>query len=43
MNFFKNPVSLFKTDYKVRNALIDYFKEHDTIHVALDGRFKRLN
>lgn len=43
MNFFKNPVSLFKTDYKVRNALIDYFKEHDTIHVALDGRFKKLN
>lgn len=43
MNFFKNPVSLFKTDYKVRNALIDYFKEHDTIDVALDGRFIRLN
>lgn len=43
MNFFKEPVSLFKTDYKVRNALIDYFKEHDTIRVQLDGRFKRLN
>lgn len=43
MNFFKNPVSLFKTDYKVRNALIDYFKENDTIKVALDGRFKKLN
>ena len=43
MNFFKNPVSLFNTDYKVRNALIDYFKENDTINVALDGRFKRLN
>ena len=42
MNFFKDPVSLFKTDYKVRNALIDYFKEHDTIRVELDGRFKRL-
>lgn len=42
MNFLKDPVSLFKTDYKVRNALIDYFKEHDTIKVALDGRFKRL-
>ena len=43
MNFFKNPLNLFITDYKVRNALIDYFKENDTINVALDGRFKRLN
>lgn len=43
MNFFKDPVNLFQTDYKVRNALIDYFKENDTINVALDGRFKRLN
>lgn len=40
MNFFKNPVSLTKTDYKVRNAIIDYFKENDTIKVNLDGRFR---
>ena len=40
MNFFKNPVSLSKTDYKVRNAIIDYFKENDTIKVNLDGRFR---
>lgn len=39
MNFFKNPVELYKTDYKLRNAIIDYFKEIDTIKVELDGRF----
>jgi len=38
MNFFKNPVNLYKTDYKVRNAIIDYFREIDTIKVKLDGR-----
>jgi len=40
MNFFKNPVNLYKTDYKLRNAIIDYFKETDTIKVKLDGRFR---
>ncbi len=40
MSFFKNPVNLFKTDYKLRNAIIDYFKETDTIKVKLDGRFR---
>jgi len=40
MNFFKNPVNLYKTDYKVRNAIIDYFKETDTIKTKLDGRFR---
>ena len=40
MNFFKNPVNLYKTDYKVRNAIIDYFKETDTIKVKLDGRIR---
>ncbi|MBT8317125.1 MAG: 5'-nucleotidase C-terminal domain-containing protein [Lutibacter sp.] len=40
MIFFKNPVNLYKTDYKVRNAIIDYFKENDTIKVNLDGRFR---
>lgn len=39
MNFFKNPINLYKIDYKVRNAIIDYFKETDTIKVKLDGRF----
>ena len=38
MNFFKNPIKLYKTNYKVRNAIIDYFTETDTIKVMLDGR-----
>lgn len=40
MNFFKNPLTLHKLDYKVRNAIIDYFKETDTVKVSLDGRFR---
>ena len=40
MNFFKNPVNLYKLDYKVRNAIIDYFKETDTVKVELDERFR---
>jgi len=38
MDFFKDPVHLYKTDYKLRNALIDYFKKTDTLHVSLDKR-----
>ncbi len=40
MNFFKDPINLYKLDYKVRNAIIDYFKETDTVKVSLDGRFR---
>jgi len=40
MNFFKNPINLYNLDYKIRNAIIDYFKETDTLKVTLDGRFK---
>ena len=40
MNFFKNPVSILNLDYKLRNAIIDYFKETDTINVKFDGRFR---
>ncbi len=43
MIFFKDPVSLHKLDYKVRDAIIDYFKEIDTVRVKLDGRFKKLD
>ena len=39
MVFFKNPVNVYKLDYKVRNAIIDYFNEKDTIKATLDGRF----
>jgi len=40
MNFFKDPVSIINLDYKFRNAIIDYFKETDTLKTKLDGRFK---
>lgn len=43
MVFFKDPVKLFKLDYKVRNSIIDYFTEIDTIKVELDGRFTKEN
>ncbi|PKV49137.1 5'-nucleotidase [Aquimarina sp. MAR_2010_214] len=40
MNFFKDPIRLYKTDYKLRNALIDYFKSIDTLKVQLDKRMR---
>jgi len=41
MNFFKDPVELYVLDYKMRNAIIDYFKEIDTVKVNQDGRFRK--
>ena len=41
MVFFKDPIELHKLDYKVRNSIIDYLKETDTIKVTLDGRFTK--
>jgi 2',3'-cyclic-nucleotide 2'-phosphodiesterase (5'-nucleotidase family) len=43
MNFFKEPIAIHKLDYKVRNAIIDFLKETDTIKVKLDGRFRSEN
>ncbi len=43
MNHFKNPVAVYKLDYKMRNAIIDYLKEVDTVEVLLDGRFRKEN
>lgn len=43
MNFFKDPISITSIDYKVRNAIIDYFKETDTLKTNLDGRFRLEN
>lgn len=40
MDFFKNPISLFKTDYKMRHAIIDEFKSQDTLRTALDNRIE---
>lgn len=39
MDFFKNPVHLYPLNYKMRSAIIDYFKETDTLKSNLDGRF----
>ena len=39
MNFFKDPVNLYGADYKIRNAMIDYFKSIDTIKVKIDERY----
>lgn len=38
MNFFKKGTQKFDLDYKLRNILIDYFKEVDTIPVINDLR-----
>ena len=39
MTFFKTNDSLYVLDYKIRNALIDYFKQVDTINPVRDDRF----
>lgn len=41
MNFFKDPVNLYGADYKLRNAIIDYFKKHDTLKAQIDDRYTR--
>ena len=43
MAFFKKPESLFDTEYKVRDALIDYLSKIDTLDAKLDGRFTKIN
>ncbi|HEA30258.1 MAG TPA: hypothetical protein ENH91_09730 [Leeuwenhoekiella sp.] len=42
MDFFKNPVSIMDLDYKVRNILIDYFADNDTIAPVQDDRFIKI-
>jgi len=39
MTFFKPNDSLYDLNYKIRNALIDYFKNNDTINPVIDDRF----
>ena len=43
MNFFKKNDSLYVLDYKIRNALIDYFQKVDTISPKRDNRFIQVN
>lgn len=42
MNFFNNT-TVTKTDYKIRNAMIDYFKKVDTLKFESDNRFTKAN
>jgi len=43
MDFFKNPLSLYQTEYKVRDALISYLTSIDTLRAELDGRFIKID
>lgn len=43
MNFLKDPVSLHRMEYKIRNAIIDYFGKVDTLRTARDNRYTRSN
>lgn len=38
MTFFQKNERTFDLDYKIRNVLIDYFKEVDTLKVSMDKR-----
>ena len=38
MNFFKKGTATYDLNYKLRNILIDYFKETDTIRSTQDNR-----
>ncbi|RZJ30654.1 MAG: hypothetical protein EOO48_04365 [Flavobacterium sp.] len=40
MDFFKKSLKNYDLDYKLRNVLIDYFKEVDTIPVIRDKRIE---
>ena len=39
MTFFQPNEGLEILNYKIRNALLDYFKKTDTIHPVIDNRF----
>ena len=42
MVFFSKAIEVTPLNYKIRNILIDYFKEYDTIAPVKDSRFIRL-
>ncbi|HZW63004.1 MAG TPA: 5'-nucleotidase [Flavobacteriaceae bacterium] len=43
MDFFKSSDTVYVLNYKVRNALLDYFLKKDTINPKIDSRFIKLN
>ena len=42
MDFFKKRDTAYVLDYKIRNAMIDYFNKTDTISPVIDDRFIQL-
>ncbi|AUC84271.1 UDP-sugar hydrolase [Polaribacter sp. ALD11] len=38
MNFFKNANQSINLDYKMRDAILDYFKKTDTLKASIDNR-----
>ncbi|MEP2277866.1 5'-nucleotidase [Maribacter sp.] len=42
MNFFKDALSKTETDYKIRNAMIDFFSKVDTLAPKVDLRYYQL-
>lgn len=42
MVFFSNPEELYRVDYKIRNAIIDYFHKVDTLRTGRDHRYIQL-
>ncbi len=42
MNFFKEALSKTETDYKIRNAMIDFFSKVDTLAPKVDLRYYQL-
>jgi 2',3'-cyclic-nucleotide 2'-phosphodiesterase (5'-nucleotidase family) len=43
MNFFKMGLKKYDLDYKLRNIMIDYFKENDTLKINHDIRITKEN
>ena len=43
MGFFASRDTVITLDYKVRNAMIDYFKKVDSLTPRVDNRFTQLN
>ena len=43
MVFFKNGLSFTSLDYKIRNAMIDYFSKVDTLLPKVDDRYYKLD
>jgi hypothetical protein len=42
MTFFTEALSKTETDYKIRNAIIDYFSKVDTLTPKVDLRYYQL-